>query len=84
MKKLNTIYHVLIIVMIGYLGVENYLLVKKVREVEEQANIGMIMSNDASSKIEMFIQLMEDDFDNEVRRAVRDILKEDAAEPIRP
>jgi hypothetical protein len=68
----------------GYLGIANYLLTEKVIDIQQQATAAMMMSNDASFKIEMFMQLMEDDFDNEVRRAVRDILKEDAAELIRP
>ena len=68
----------------GYLGIANYLLTEKVIDIQQRATAAMMMSNDASFKIEMFMQLMEDDFDNEVRRAVRDILKEDAAELIRP
>jgi|TARA_R110000824_G_scaffold211674_1_gene397612 hypothetical protein len=77
MKKLNTIYHIIIIVTMGYLGIANYLLTEKVIDVQQQATAGMMMGNDANLKIEMFMQLMADDFDNEVRRAVRDILKED-------
>ena len=61
----------------GYLGIANYLLTEKVIDVQQQATAGMMMGNDANLKIEMFMQLMADDFDNEVRRAVRDILKED-------
>ena len=76
MKKLNTIYHVVIIVMIGYLGIANHLLVKKVRNVEQQAITGMIMGNDANFKVEMFMQMMANNHEDEIRAVIEDILKE--------
>jgi hypothetical protein len=76
MKKLNIIYRVAIIGMIGYLGIANHLLVKKVRDVEQQASIGMMMGNDANFKIESFMQLMAAEHENEVRSILEDILEE--------
>ena len=76
MKKLNIIYHVVIIGMIGYLGIANHLLVKKVRDVEQQARVGMMMSNDANFKIESFMQTMAAEHKNEIRAVLEDILEE--------
>jgi hypothetical protein len=76
MKKLNTIYHVVIIVMIGYLGIANHLLVNKVKEVQQEARIGMMISNDANFKVEMFIQMMADNHKDEIRIVLEEILKE--------
>jgi hypothetical protein len=76
MKKLNIIYHVVMIGMIGYLGIANHLLVRKVRDVEQQARIGMMMSNDANFKIESFMQIMAAEHENEIRSVLEDILKE--------
>jgi hypothetical protein len=75
MKKLNIIYHVVIIAMIGYLGIANHLLVKKVRDVEQQARVGMMMGNDANFKIESFMQMMASEHENEIRAVLEDILK---------
>ena len=76
MKKLNTIYHVVIIVMIGYLGIANHLLVNKVKEVQEEARIGMMISNDANFKVEMFMQMMANNHKDEIRIVLEEILKE--------
>jgi hypothetical protein len=76
MKKLNIIYHVVIIGMIGYLGIANHLLVKKVRDVEQQAITGMMMGNDANFKVEMFMRMMADNHKDEIRAVLEDIIKE--------
>tara|TARA_R110002110_G_scaffold327080_1_gene538836 strand:+ start:903 stop:1142 length:240 start_codon:yes stop_codon:yes gene_type:complete len=76
MKKLNIVYHVVIIGMIGYLGIANHLLVKKVRDVEQQARMGMMTGNDANFKVEMFMQMMADNHKDEIRAILEDILKE--------
>jgi len=76
MKKLNIIYRVVIIGMIGYLGIANHLLVKKVRNVEQEARIGIMMSNDANFKIESFMQMMAIEHKNEIRSVLEDILEE--------
>lgn len=76
MKKLNIIYHVVMIGMIGYLGIANSLLIKKVRNVEQEAKVGIMMSNDANFKIESFMQMMADEHKNEIRSVLEDILEE--------
>ena len=76
MKKLNIIYHIILIGMIGYLGIANHLLVKKVRDVEQQARMGMIMGNDANFKIESFMQIMSNGHKDEIRAVLEDILEE--------
>jgi hypothetical protein len=62
--------------MIGYLGIANHLLVNKVKEVQQEARIGMMISNDANFKVEMFIQMMADNHKDEIRIVLEEILKE--------
>ena len=76
MKKLNIIYHVVVIGMIGYLGIANHLLVNKVKEVQQEARMGMMIGNDANFKIESFMQIMSNGHKDEIRAVLEDILEE--------
>ena len=76
MKNLNIIYRIAVVVMIGYLGIENYSLKKRVREAQANAVMGLMMNNDTSIKIEMFMDMMASDFENEVETVLNKILKE--------
>ena len=76
MKNLNIIYRIAVVVMIGYLGIENYSLKKRVREAQKNAVMGLMMNNDTSIKIEMFMNMMASDFENEVETVLNKILKE--------
>jgi hypothetical protein len=76
MKKLNIVYRIAVVVMIGYLGIENYSLKKRVREAQENAVMGLMMNSDTSMKIEMFMQVMANNHEDEIRAVLEDILKE--------
>ena len=76
MKKLNIIYHITVIVIIGYLGIANYLLTEKVRRNEYDVMASMMISNDISIKLEMFMQMMADGHKDEIRTVLEEILKE--------
>ena len=58
------------------LGIENYSLKKRVREAQENAVMGLMMNNDTSMKMEMFMHMMASDFENEVETVLNKILKE--------
>ena len=77
MKKLNIAYRIAVVVMIGYLGIENYSLKKRVREAQKNAVMGLMMNNDTSIKIEMFMNMMASDFENEVEAVLNKILNND-------
>lgn len=76
MKKLNIVYRIAVVVMIGYLGIANYSLKKRVRQAEENSIMGLMMNNDTSIKIETFMHMMDTDFENEVETVLNKILKE--------
>tara|TARA_R100001377_G_C3191461_1_gene110783 strand:- start:1705 stop:1947 length:243 start_codon:yes stop_codon:yes gene_type:complete len=77
MKKLNIIYRIAVVLMIGYLGIENYSLKKRVREAQENAFMGLMMNNQTSIKLDMFMHMMDTDFENEVEAVLNKILKND-------
>ena len=62
---------------IGCLGYINYKLNETVKELERFIEYNSMLSSDNAMRIEMFLQVMSNEFEDEVQSVVRPMIKEE-------
>ena len=77
MNKLKALCLLMLAVGIGCLGYTNYKLNETVKELERFIEYNSMLSSDNAMRIEMFLQVMSNEFEDEVQSVVRPMIKEE-------
>ena len=62
---------------IGCLGLNNYRLEKRIETLETEALYSNMYLNDTAMKLEMFLEMIEDEMHSSIRRIARPIAREE-------
>ena len=77
MKKLNILCLVIMAITIGCLGLNNYRLGKRINQLEADALHSNMYLNDTAMKLEMFLDMIEEEMHSSIRRISRPIAREE-------
>tara|TARA_Y100001938_G_scaffold95924_1_gene131329 strand:- start:6915 stop:7310 length:396 start_codon:yes stop_codon:yes gene_type:complete len=77
MKKLNMLCLAIMAITIGCLGLTNYKQGKRITQLEREMYMNSAYLNDTSSKLEMFLSMIEEEMHSSIRRISRPIAREE-------
>jgi hypothetical protein len=77
MKKLNMLCLAIMAITIGCLGLINYKQEKRITQLEGEMYLTNIYLNNTSMKLEMFLDMIEDEMHSSIRRIARPIAREE-------
>tara|TARA_A100001201_G_scaffold27960_3_gene30567 strand:- start:1001 stop:1336 length:336 start_codon:yes stop_codon:yes gene_type:complete len=77
MKKLNILCLLMMAATIGCLGLNNYRLEKRIETLETEALYSNMYLNNTAMKLEMFLEMIEDEMHSSIRRIARPIAREE-------
>tara|TARA_Y100000817_G_C16696364_1_gene472768 strand:+ start:466 stop:747 length:282 start_codon:yes stop_codon:yes gene_type:complete len=77
MKKLNMLCLAIMAITIGCLGFSNYKLEKRVEKLEGDMYLANTYLNNTSMKLEMFLEMIEDEMHSSIKRIARPIAREE-------
>ena len=77
MKKLNMLCLAIMAITIGCLGLTNYKQGKRITQLEGEMYLTNTYLNNTSMKLEMFLEMIEDEMHSSIRRISRPIAKEE-------
>ena len=77
MKKLNMLCLAIMAITIGCLGFNNYKLEKRINKLEGDMYLTNIYLNNTSMKLEMFLDMIEDEMHSSIKRIARPIAREE-------
>ena len=77
MKKLNMLCLAIMAITIGCLGLTNYKQGKRITQLEGEVYVTNIYLNNTSMKLEMFLEMIEDEMHSSIRRISRPIAREE-------
>ena len=77
MKKLNMLCLAIMAITIGCLGLINYKQEKRITQLEGEIYLTNIYLNNTSMKLEMFLDMIEDEMHSSIRRIARPIAREE-------
>tara|TARA_Y100001963_G_scaffold158393_1_gene257829 strand:+ start:739 stop:1071 length:333 start_codon:yes stop_codon:yes gene_type:complete len=77
MKKLNMLCLAIMAITIGCLGLTNYKQGKRINKLEGDMHSTNIYLNNTSIKLEMFLNMIEDEMHSSIRRISRPIAREE-------
>jgi hypothetical protein len=77
MMKKPRLLPLVIIAAIISLSVSNYILFNEIRYLRGVMHENSVISSDNSMKLEMFLQMMSNEFEGEVKRIARPIAREE-------
>ena len=64
-------------ITIGCLGFNNYKLEKRIEKLEGDMNLTNMQLNNTSMKLEMFLEMIEDEMHSSIKRIARPIAREE-------
>ena len=67
----------IMVITIGCLGLTNYKQGKRITQLEHEMYMNNAYLNDTSSKLEMFLSMIEDEMHSSIRRISRPIAREE-------
>lgn len=77
MKKLNILCLAIMAITIGCLGLINYKQGKRITQLEGEMYLTNTYLNNTSMKLEMFLEMIEDEMHSSIRRISRPIAREE-------
>ena len=77
MKKLNMLCLAIMAITIGCLGFSNYKLEKRVEKLEGDMYLANTYLNNTTMKLEMFLEMIEDEMHSSIKRIARPIAREE-------
>ena len=77
MKKLNMLCLAIMAITIGCLGFNNYKLEKRIEKLEGDMYLTNMQLNNTSMKLEMFLEMIEEEMHSSIRRISRPIAREE-------
>ena len=77
MKKLNMLCLAIMAITIGCLGLINYKQGKRITQLEGEMYLTNTYLNHTSMKLEMFLEMIEDEMHSSIRRISRPIAREE-------
>ena len=77
MKKLNMLCLAIMAITIGCLGLINYKQGKRITQLEGEMYLTNTYLNNTSMKLEMFLEMIEDEMHSSIRRISRPIAREE-------
>jgi dihydroxyacetone kinase DhaKLM complex PTS-EIIA-like component DhaM len=77
MKKLNMLCLAIMAITIGCLGFNNYMLEKRIEKLEGDMYLTNMQLNNTSMKLEMFLEMIEEEMHSSIKRIARPIAREE-------
>jgi hypothetical protein len=77
MKKLNMLCLAIMAITIGCLGLTNYKQGKRITQLEGEMYLTNTYLNNTSMKLEMFLEMIEEEMHSSIRRISRPIAREE-------
>ena len=77
MKKLNMLCLAMMAITIGCLGLANYKQGKRISTLEGEMYFTNMQLNNTSMKLEMFLEMIEDEMHSSIKRIARPIAREE-------
>ena len=77
MKKLNMLCLATMAIMIGCLGLTNYKQGKRINQLEGDMYLTNMQLNNTSMKLEMFLEMIEEEMHSSIKRIARPIAREE-------
>ena len=77
MKKLNMLCLAIMAITIGCLGLTNYKQGKRITTLEGEMYLTNMYLNNTSMKLEMFLDMIEEEMHSSIRRIARPIAREE-------
>ena len=77
MKKLNMLCLAIMAITIGCLGLTSYKQGKKINKLEGEMYLTNTYLNNTSMKLEMFLEMIEEEMHSSIRRIARPIAREE-------
>jgi len=83
MKKLNMLCLAIMAITIGCLGLTNYKQGKRIDRLEGDMYLANAYLNNTSMKLEMFLEMIEDEMHSSIKRISRPIAREEVIKGFR-
>jgi hypothetical protein len=83
MKKLNMLCLAIMAITIGCLGLTNYKQGKRISQLEGDMYLTNAYLNNTSMKLEMFLEMIEDEMHSSIKRISRPIAREEVIKGFR-